>query len=218
MRGSVAHARGGGGHVPRAGREAGGRQRPRHESPLPPARLCLLSRGGSSTTDSSGPAARGPALPAPGARSHAPCARRLRSTQENPPCPPAPDPHLYFSPLFFFSFLEKTHPETFGSLSPSPSRRWEEHHPRLPHRPGLLRRLGVPERSPQLGSEGRGAAGSRAKKVQAASLWSWRPGSGKGEKDGGWGIRQSPSPPPPLGPLPPPSPAPGTRYLPSGPG
>lgn len=163
---------------PTRGGAGGRRQRPQHESPRPP-RPCpppppplspqprRLQHHGQ---------LRRPALPAAcGGGGFLHMHRSTQQTPADPPAPSCPRPPAPFPPPFFF-FLEKTHPGASVPRQPFPPPPHRAggrgHTPPLPPPSGLLRRLGVPDRSPPLGSEGGGgwggAAGSGALRVQGS--------------------------------------------------
>lgn len=101
VRGRAAHA--GGDHIPHVGGGVGRRHRPQHRntpSPVRNPRLCLLRRGSSSTTDSTGSAAEARGGPArAGGLVHMQPLPGAPSTTQNPPRHPSP--HIHFFTLFF---------------------------------------------------------------------------------------------------------------------
>lgn len=210
-----------GGHIPHVGRGVGGRHRPQHRNPPSLARnprLCLLTRGSSSTTDSTGRAAEvrgGPARagglvhmhPLPGAP----------ATPQNPPEPSCPRPsHPFYHPFF----LEKTHPGASAPPQPPPP----------PLREGGRDTTPPPRSSPPPRCSGAqppagvgGGGGRQPDPEQGGSKQRLRGtdgwGRGKARRMRGQeGESDSPSPPQPLGARPLPPPGPGAWYLPNGPG
>lgn len=166
--------------------------------------------------------ARRPALPAPGGSFT--CTVRPKTPQhsgEHPRTLLPRTPTYIFSPLFFWRKRIQELP-LLGSLSPSPSLRWEGHHPRPPPSPPLAPVFSAASVSrsaaPSWGRKGEERPDPEQRRSRQRLCGAGSRGAGKARRMGGGGIRQSPSPPPPLGALPLPPPAPGARYLPSGPG